>query len=108
MPGVSKKTYEPFPTMVGFHASSAEMRCLVGPVGSGKTTAAIWEIGLLLPQYIANTYGVTSTRWIVVRKTYRELMDATFASFQEWFPFGEWHASKMTMNYRYPPSVGCN
>ena len=108
MPGVLRKTYTPLPTMVGFHSSDAEMRCLVGPVGSGKTTAAIMEIGLFLPRHIANTYGITTTRWIVVRKTYRELMDATFASFQEWFPFGEWHAAKMTMNYRYPPSVGCN
>ena len=66
------------------------------------------EVGLLLPMHIANTYGVTRTRWIVVRKTYRELMDSTFATFQDWMNFGDWHASSMTMIYRYPPSVICN
>ena len=105
---VSRKEYIPLPTMVGFHASDAEMRCLVGPIGSGKTTAAIQEVGVLLPRHLANTYGITETRWAIVRKTYRELMDATFASVQDWLSFGEWHAAKMTMTLNYPPSRGCN
>ena len=108
MPGVSLKPYTPLPTMVGFHRSDAEMRCLVGPVGSGKTTAAIMEVGLLLPRHLARTYGITETRWVIVRKTYRELMDTTFASVQDWLPFGEWHAAKMTMVLNYPPSIDCN
>jgi hypothetical protein len=94
--------------MIGFHKSDAEMRCLVGPVGSGKTTAEIMEVGLLLPRHLARTYGITDTRWVIVRKTYRELMDTTFASVQDWLPFGEWHAAKMTMVLNYPPSVACN
>ena len=105
---IDRKPYQPLPTMIGFHASDAEMRCLVGPVGSGKTTACIQEIGVLLPRHLANTYGITNTRFAIVRKTYRELMDTTFASVQDWLPFGEWHAAEMKMVLNYPPSVGCN
>jgi hypothetical protein len=103
-----KKVYEALPSITGFHASDATNRCLVGPVGSGKSTAASMEIGLLLPRHIANTYGITSTRWAVVRNTYRELVDSTLVTFKELFPFGEWHEGDMTMNLRYPPSKGCN
>jgi phage terminase large subunit len=108
VPGVSLKPYKPLPTMIGFHQSDAEMRALVGPVGSGKTTAAIMEVGLLLPRHLARTYGITDTRWVIVRKTYRELMDTTFASVQDWMPFMEWQAAKMTGIINYPPSVACN
>ena len=108
MPGISRKQYIPLPTMMGFHASDAELRCLVGPVGSGKTTACIQEVGVLLPRHLANTYGVTDTRWAIIRKTYRELMDTTFASVQDWLPFMDWHAAAMTGIINYPPSVGCN
>src|SRR5208337_71787 len=105
---INRKPYIPLPTMMGFHASDAEMRCLVGPVGSGKTTACIQEIGVLLPRHLANVYGMTHTRWAIIRKTYRELMDTTFASVQDWIPYGDWHAAAMTMVINYPPSVGCN
>jgi hypothetical protein len=100
--------YEPLPSITGFHACDSPNRALVGPVGSGKSTAASMEVGLLLPRHIANTYGVTETRWAIVRNTYRELVDSTLVTFKELFPFGEWHEGDMIMNLRYPPSRGCN
>jgi len=103
-----RKVYEPLPSITGFHASDIENRCLVGPVGSGKSTAASMEIALLLPRHIANTYGVTKTRWCIVRNTYRELVDSTRVTFNELFPFEEWHEGDMISNLRFPPSKGCN
>ena len=83
--GIERKEYKMLPTMEAFHRSDAIVRCIVGPVGSGKTTAAAHEICLLLPAYIAKTYGVTQTRWCIVRNSYRELQDTTLPSVMDWY-----------------------
>jgi len=80
--------YKPLPTLKKFHASTARIRCVVGPVGSSKTTAAIHEICYYLPSYIKEKFGITSTRWVVVRNTFGELLDTTQRTLYEWFPFG--------------------
>ena len=103
--GIERKEYKMLPTMEAFHSSDAIVRCIVGPVGSGKTTAAAHEICLLLPAYIAKTYGVTQTRWCIVRNSYRELQDTTLPSVMDWYSFGTWHASDMMLEFHYPPST---
>jgi hypothetical protein len=72
------------PTIKLFHQSNAEIRCIVGPVGSGKTTAAAMEVMHLLPQFLEAQYTIKRTRWVVVRNTYVELMDTTKRTIMEW------------------------
>ena len=71
------KVYRPLPTIERFHRSPAQIRCIVGPVGSGKTSGAAWEIFDYLPEFLFKQYQITGTRWVVVRNSYRELQDTT-------------------------------
>jgi hypothetical protein len=93
--------YEPLPTLKLFHEDSSVIRCIVGPVGSGKTTAAALEVGIFLPQHLLQEYGIKKTRWVVVRNTYVELRDTTLRTVREWFPEAfnskDWSESQMIL-----------
>ena len=88
--------YQPIPTVDRFHRSSAWMRCLVGPVGSGKTTGAAMEVCWLLPLLLLQRYEIHRTKWLVVRNTYRELEDTTMQTIFEWFPGGRMIQKSLT------------
>lgn len=90
---ITELEYKPSETIARFHESNAMCRAIVGPAGSGKSSAACMEIGEYLPEHLKEKYGVTNTRWLVLRNTNRELNDSTMKTFFEWFP--EAHA-----NYR--------
>jgi hypothetical protein len=79
----------------------------VGAVGSGKTTAAVIEVGYFLPRHIALTYNITKTRWCVVRKTVERLMDTDQYEFTQWYPDHEWHAQKKIMVLHHPRTEKC-
>lgn len=70
---------------------------LMGPFGSGKSSAAgikLIEHGSSLPPW---RDGVIRSRYIVVRNTYRELQDSTIKTFFHWFPptrCGDYRESK--------------
>jgi hypothetical protein len=80
--------YGALPTIKRFHESGAQIRCIVGPVGSGKTSGAAQEVGNYLPHFMFDRYGIKKTRWVIVRNTYRELIDTTQKTVFEWFPNG--------------------
>jgi len=87
------KDYNLLPTMKRFHESGAQIRCIVGPVGSGKTSTAAMEICHYLPRFLKERYKILKSRWVVVRNTYRELIDTTQKAVVDpvegWFPNGE-------------------
>lgn len=66
--------YTPLPKQRIFHESPAKYKCYMGGVGSGKTTALVWEVILLSMEYPKN-YG------LVGRYTYPELRDTTMYEF---------------------------
>ena len=102
------KRYAPCsPTMEVFHKCDAQSRCLVGPIGSGKTTAALWEIGFNLPRRIYMMYGIEETHWFVVRKTFDALMDSDFTEAMDWFCHGDWKPSRKLMTFKWPSSKNC-
>ena len=86
------REYNLLPTMGRFHDSGAQIRAIVGPVGSGKTSTAVMEICHYLPQYMFERYKIKKTRWVVVRNTYGELIDTTQKAvidpIEGWFPGG--------------------
>jgi len=88
--------------VVKFHESGAQIRCLVGSVGSGKTTAAAWEVFYYIPMHLFQRYEIRKTRWVIVRNTYRELQDTTMKTIFEWFPFGVYLSREETFVVRYP------
>ena len=94
-------------TMAAFHRHDGQFRCIVGAVGSGKTTAALWEICFFLPRHMALTYNIQHTKFAVVRKTYERLMDTDWYEINHWFPNNVWHAQRRIMEIHFPKSKGC-
>ena len=88
--------YDAIPTLSLFHRSIEDFRCVVGPVGSGKTSAASMEICYYIPLHLLVEYGIKTTRWCVVRNSYRELTDTTQRTLMEWFPTGSLKAADNT------------
>jgi hypothetical protein len=81
------------PVVESFHASSAFVRGLMGPVGSSKSTACCIEI-LSRAQEQKPFNGVRRTRWAVIRNTYPELKSTTIKTWTEWAAGGvmKWDA----------------
>lgn len=99
------KEYIPLPTLRRYHQSSAQIKAIIGPVGSGKTSAAALEHLYYLPHFIAKEHRLTSTRWVVIRNTYRELMDTTQRTVFEWFPDADFSPTMNTLNLRYADDI---
>jgi hypothetical protein len=97
--------YQPIPTIEAFHRSSAPIRCIVGPVGSAKTTGATMEIFHYLPLYLARKHKIKKTRWLILRNSYRELKDTTQKTVFEWIPWGDYRASDEKYTVKYPQGI---
>lgn len=98
----TERSYKPIPTIKKFHQSGAQVRCIVGPVGSGKTSGATWEVLFYIPMFLLEQYDIRKTRWVVVRNTYSELADTTQKTVFEWFPFGTYFSQARTYQLKYP------
>ncbi len=86
------------PTLARFHASSTRRRGVMGPIGSGKSTAMCMEIMRRAHEQEPGPDGIRRTRWAIVRNSYRELKDTTLKTWLDWFPeaiFGEFSTSDM-------------
>ena len=97
-----EKKYIALPTIRKFHESPAQIRCIVGPVGSGKTSGATWELCYYLPRYLFAEYQIKQTRWVVVRNTYPELRDTTMRTIFDWFPWGSHKKQENIYILTYP------
>lgn len=88
--------YEDVPTLGEFTDSDAYIRGIMGPVGSGKSSASAIEIVKRGREQKPGPDGIRRTRWAVVRNTFRELEDTTIKTFHQWFPpeyFGRYYAA---------------
>lgn len=79
-------TYVASTTMKDFHMSESFVRALLGPIGSGKSVACVMEMFLKSFAQLPNQEGIRKTRWVIVRNTYRELVDTTIQTFFDWYP----------------------
>ena len=73
------------PTVEKFHQSKAFYRGIMGPVRGGKSTGMCWEIMAWAQGQKPGKDKVRRTRFVVVRNTYRELLDTTIKTWQDWF-----------------------
>lgn len=70
-----------------FFASTAFVRGLRGPVGSGKTAACCVEVfRRAIAQSPSPIDGLRKTRWAVVRNTQPELRTTTIKTWLDWLP----------------------
>lgn len=85
------------PTIQEFAASDAFIRGLMGPFGSGKSSACVVEVGKRGVAQKHGHDGVRRSRWAIIRNSYRQLEDTTIRTFMQWFQphtYGEWLPSK--------------
>lgn len=91
--------YVASPTLSAFHRDQSFVRALMGPIGSGKSVACCIEMLLKSFKQEPNKEGIRKTRWVVVRNTYRELIDTTINTFFDWFPEHEGLFRKMDLKF---------
>jgi hypothetical protein len=75
-------------TLERFLLSEDEVDIIQGPIGSGKTRAAIMRMVRHASQQPVQRDGIRRSRWMVVRQTYPELKSTTIKAFTETFPEG--------------------
>lgn len=78
--------FPPGPVAADFHNSNAFVRGLLGPVGSGKSSACCVEIVMRALKQKPWFDGIRKSRWAVVRNTYPELKSTTIKTWETWFP----------------------
>lgn len=94
--------YEPpGPVSRAFMRSEAFVRGIRGPLGSGKSTACIFEMIRRAKQQKPSPNGKRKTRWVVIRNTYAELQTTTIKSWHQWIPptIGRWQSSGPPTHY---------
>src|SRR2546423_1261920 len=74
------------PTVAEFFRSNADNRIIIGPLGSGKSSACTVELLRRAQGQQVGPKGLRRTRFAVIRNTYRELTDTTKVTMDEWLP----------------------
>lgn len=85
------------PTLENFNQSNAFIRGLLGPFGSGKSSACVFEMVDRSLIQRRSPDGRRKTRWGVIRNTFPELRDTTIKTIFQWLPpqhFGRYYESK--------------
>jgi len=95
--------YTPSKTVKEFMLSEANIRAIMGPVGSGKTSGAIVELlrqSILMPPM---SDGIRRSKQLIVRNTKQQLKDTTLASVIGLLPFEiyKWRESEMIMRFKF-------
>lgn len=73
-------------TLKEFHESTAFVRGIMGPIGSGKSTACVIEILARARAQAPSPDGIRRSRWAVIRNSYPELKSTTIKTWFEWTP----------------------
>ena len=89
--------YKPSKTLRRFHSDDSFVKTVIGPIGSGKSVGCIADLLIRSHKQLPDAEGVRRTRWVIIRNTYRELIDTTIVTFHEWIPefVGKWSAQNM-------------
>lgn len=88
--------YSDVPTLKKFAQDNSHVRLVMGPFGSGKSSAMVMEIIRRAHEQKPGPDGIRRSRWAVVRNTYNQLKDTTIKTFHDWFPpklFGEFRVT---------------
>lgn len=95
--------YDAPPTMGRFMESSAFVRAIVGPVGSGKSSGCVVEIPKRAVEQARGPDGKRRTRFAIIRNTYRQLRDTTRKTFEQWVlaQLGTWKEQDFTFVMKF-------
>lgn len=87
------KVYKPCgETIKKFLSSDSFVRGIMGPIGSGKSTACCIDIIQRASKQVPSIDGKRKSRWAVIRNTYPELKTTTIKTWHQWVSpaIGEW------------------
>lgn len=100
-------SYRAPPTLARMMRSNAHVRCIVGPLGSGKSSGCAVELVRRAAEQAPHN-GSRATRGVVIRNTYRELEDTTRKTFEQWVPasLGRWYEKDFTFVMDKPLADG--
>ena len=105
-PGAPAFNFRPDgPTLRAFMRSTAFVKGVRGPIGSGKSAACCVEI---FRRAVAQApwKGVRSTRWAVVRNTGPDLERTTIKTWLDWFPEAVFGPMKMSAPRKHHVKIG--
>jgi hypothetical protein len=77
-------SYDAPPTCAQFMKSDSFGRLIAGPVGSGKTTACLFELLRRSCEQTPAPDGFRYTRWAIVRQTLKQLRDTVLKDITSW------------------------
>lgn len=99
MPGIN---YSAPPTCARFMKSGAYGRLIAGPVGSGKTTAAVIELLRRSMDQTPAADGKRYTRFAIVRQTLKQLKDTVLKDCQNWLQgISQWKVSEGVLHVEF-------
>lgn len=101
--------YDGCPTLAAFARSDAFMRGIVGPFGSGKSSACVIETARRGRAQKPLEDGKRRTRFAIIRNTFPQLQDTTMKTFFDWMPprhFGDYVAGEHTYYIRKWGNIG--
>ncbi len=78
----------PGPVAAAFLEASEQFLALMGPIGSGKTTAGLWRGVVVSFWQRPGPDGVRRVKGAVIRSKYVDLWRTTLPSWRSWFPEG--------------------
>lgn len=101
-------TYRMGPTARRFHACTAGVKGVMGPIGSGKSVMCCEEIYMKsCRQKVDPETNERVSRWMIVRNTFAQLQKTTLRTWMQWFPGTKVHmSSPMSGVYRCPHPSG--
>ena len=102
-----ERIYRPAgPTLERFHSSRGKRRILIGPYGSGKTSACCMEIHMIGQRQAPDSQGIRRTRGAILRSTYGRLESNFLPTWEKWFRSRIVHSRPMRTVVNYPSDDG--
>lgn len=81
-------TYNASPTASAFHLSKARIKLLVGPVGSGSSSACLFDIMMRCLRQTPDPDGVRKRTVLIARNSYPKLKTTVKVTMEHWIPDG--------------------
>ncbi len=101
-------TYTAPPTIGRFMLSNKQVRLLLGPYGSGKTTGCIMEMAKRMLEEYPDATGVRRTRFVIVRNTAQQLRQTILEDIRKWLgPVMQYKVTDSTVLFEFVhPTAG--
>ena len=94
--------FKPSHTISNFMTSEALVRCIIGPLGSGKSMGGIFELFRRAVEQAPDEKGVRPTRFAVVRNTLAQLRETFLADAQSYLgDFFTYKVSRQALEFRF-------